>query len=320
MEQVKQACEKANIWDVIMDPQKFPNGLETQMSVVQNVSGGEKQRICIARAILADPPILLLDEATSALDELSQAHVQEALNKLMTGRTTMVVAHRLSTIKDSDKIIGMDKGRVVDDGTHEELLKKPNGVWAGLWNLWQKKGEGNAEADHGSSEPPPTEIESKPIVALSTLESNAYTASGQCDVLRQAIATLVNTSERQLREEGAQRVLSLVDELEEQVCETKHTAGAETESNADSNAGGDNHPSGWTRLRNLHRAAKAFRGTRKLNGGTSALSNQKSQSTEDEIPIARTHSGASVVRSITLERRASSASNHSVHRILSNKS
>merc|ERR1719183_645470 len=103
------------------------------MSVVQNVSAGEKQRICIARAILADPPVLLLDEATSALDEVSQANVQEALNKLMKGRTTLVIAHRLSTIKDSDKIIAMKDGRVADDGTHEELLKKPDGVWKQLW-------------------------------------------------------------------------------------------------------------------------------------------------------------------------------------------
>merc|ERR1712048_1024966 len=119
--------------DTLKDPQKFPNGLETQMSVVQNVACGEKQRICIARAILADPPILLLDEATSALDEVSQANVQEALNKLMKGRTTLVIAHRLSTIKDSDRIIGMEAGKVVDDGTHHELLQKPEGVWKKLW-------------------------------------------------------------------------------------------------------------------------------------------------------------------------------------------
>merc|ERR1711865_1120547 len=103
------------------------------MSVVQNVAGGEKQRICIARAILANPPIPLLDEATSALDEVSQKHVQGALEKLMLGRTTLVVAHRLSTIKDSDKILGMDAGKVVDDGTHEELLNKPEGIWKTLW-------------------------------------------------------------------------------------------------------------------------------------------------------------------------------------------
>ncbi|CAK0894265.1 unnamed protein product [Prorocentrum cordatum] len=92
LEEIEQACRAANIWDSLTDPQKFPNGLETQMTVAQNVAGGEKQRLCIARAILANPPILLLDEATSALDEVSQAQVQEALNKLMAGRTTLAAS------------------------------------------------------------------------------------------------------------------------------------------------------------------------------------------------------------------------------------
>jgi len=142
-EEIEQACRSASIWEALSDPLKFPNGLETRMSSVQNVAGGEKQRICIARAILANPPILLLDEATSALDEVSQAQVQEALNKLMKGRTTFVVAHRLSTIKDSDKIIAMEDGRVVDDGTHQELLQKQDGVWR---KLWLEQGSGEAVA------------------------------------------------------------------------------------------------------------------------------------------------------------------------------
>ena len=88
-----------------MDKNKFPEGLRTKMNAVSNVSGGEKQRIAIARAILADPPILLLDEATSALDEENQEKVQAALNKLMAGRTTLIIAHRLSTIRSADKIV-----------------------------------------------------------------------------------------------------------------------------------------------------------------------------------------------------------------------
>eukprot|EP00966_Prymnesium_polylepis_P157434 3638505-Prymnesium_polylepis.1 len=88
-----------------MDKNKFPEGLRTKMSMMQNVSGGEKQRLAIARAILADPPILLLDEATSALDEENQQQVQAALQKLMENRTTLVIAHRLSTIRSADKIV-----------------------------------------------------------------------------------------------------------------------------------------------------------------------------------------------------------------------
>eukprot|EP00928_Gymnodinium_smaydae_P043093 TRINITY_DN28953_c0_g1_i1.p1 TRINITY_DN28953_c0_g1~~TRINITY_DN28953_c0_g1_i1.p1 ORF type:complete len:808 (+),score=93.36 TRINITY_DN28953_c0_g1_i1:43-2424(+) len=136
LEDIQKACEAARIWHIINDKLKFPEGLETMMSAVGNLAGGEKQRICIARAILANPSILLLDEATSALDEISQQHVQEALNELMKGRTTFVVAHRLSTLRNADKIIGMSDGLVIDDGTHEELLAKddqePN-VWKKLW-------------------------------------------------------------------------------------------------------------------------------------------------------------------------------------------
>ena len=99
---------------------------------------GEKQLLCIARAILSDPRILLLDEATSALDETSQAHVQQALDNLMRGRTTFVVAHRLSTIQSCDRILGMEDGCVLDNGTHEELLQAPTGVYKSLWAEAQK--------------------------------------------------------------------------------------------------------------------------------------------------------------------------------------
>lgn len=116
------------------------SGLRTKMSMVQNVSGGEKQRLAIARAILADPPILLLDEATSALDEENQQQVQAALQKLMESRTTLgesrttlVIAHRLSTIRSADKIVAFKEGAVVEEGTHDELLKREGGLYAGLW-------------------------------------------------------------------------------------------------------------------------------------------------------------------------------------------
>jgi ABC-type multidrug transport system ATPase subunit len=106
-EEIKKACIAADIWDSINDPKVFPNGLETRMTTTVSIAGGEKQRICIARAILANAPILFLDEATSALDESTQAKVQAALDKLMVGRTTIAIAHRLSTIKNADRIIAL---------------------------------------------------------------------------------------------------------------------------------------------------------------------------------------------------------------------
>lgn len=116
------AAKAAHAWDFI---EQMPDGLQTEIGDRGvRLSGGQKQRIAIARAILKDAPILLLDEATSALDSESEQHVQAALDTLMQGRTTIVIAHRLSTIENADRIFVMDKGKIVESGTHQQLLSE----------------------------------------------------------------------------------------------------------------------------------------------------------------------------------------------------
>ena len=119
-EEVMEAAKKANAHDFIM---ALPQGYDTVLGDAgMTVSGGQRQRITIARAILKNAPILVLDEATSALDTESEVLVQEALSKLMEGRTSIVIAHRLSTIRNADHIVVFEKGRIVEEGSHQVLL------------------------------------------------------------------------------------------------------------------------------------------------------------------------------------------------------
>ena len=132
MEEIRHAATLANAAEFI---DKLPNVYETMVGERGiKLSGGQRQRIAIARAILKDAPILVLDEATSALDSESESLIQEALLHLMHGRTSIVIAHRLSTISNLDRIIVLENGQIIEQGSHEELLKNPYGQYKKLWS------------------------------------------------------------------------------------------------------------------------------------------------------------------------------------------
>ena len=113
----------------------MPEGIDTLIGDNGNrLSGGQRQRLAIARAIYKNAPILILDEATSALDSESERQVQDALDRLMTGRTTLVIAHRLSTIEHADRIVVLDHGHLVENGSHKDLIKN-DGLYANLHRI-----------------------------------------------------------------------------------------------------------------------------------------------------------------------------------------
>lgn len=137
------AAEAAHVMEFV---DKLPEGLDTKVG--ENgmlLSGGQRQRIAIARAILKDAPILILDEATSALDTQSERHIQDALENVMQGRTTLVIAHRLSTIENADRILVMEAGQVIEQGTHRELLLQ-QGIYASLHSMQFSEPEAAGES------------------------------------------------------------------------------------------------------------------------------------------------------------------------------
>jgi ATP-binding cassette subfamily B protein len=132
-EEVIEASKLAHCDDFI---DKLPLKYETFVGERGiKLSGGERQRVAIARAILKKAPILIFDEATSSLDSYSESLIQDALENLMKNSTTIVIAHRLSTVKKMDRIIAMQDGKIVEEGTHDELANKENGLYKKLWDL-----------------------------------------------------------------------------------------------------------------------------------------------------------------------------------------
>ena len=130
MEEVILAAKNAHAHKFIMN---LPNGYDTILTDDSSLSQGQKQLLCIARVMLSKPPMLILDEATSSIDTRTEIYIQRAFNKLMEGRTTFIVAHRLSTIREADLILVMNNGKVIEQGNHDELLNK-GGFYANLYN------------------------------------------------------------------------------------------------------------------------------------------------------------------------------------------
>ena len=138
-EEICEAARMANVEEFVLD---LPDSYDTVIGENgASLSGGQKQRLAIARAVLKNPSILILDEATSALDTVSEYLVQDALDKLMQGKTTIIIAHRLSTIKNADVIVVLDHGKIVQQGSHDELMAQ-DGIYRDLYQTQSKMNKG----------------------------------------------------------------------------------------------------------------------------------------------------------------------------------
>jgi ATP-binding cassette subfamily B protein len=131
-EDVIEASKKAHCHEFISQLNKGYQSMVGERGI--KLSGGQRQRIAIARALLKNAPLLILDEATSALDSVTEKYIQDALNHLMRGKTTIVIAHRLSTLSEMDRILVFDNGQIIEDGTHESLIKR-KGHYAKMWQM-----------------------------------------------------------------------------------------------------------------------------------------------------------------------------------------
>jgi ABC-type transport system involved in Fe-S cluster assembly fused permease/ATPase subunit len=150
--EVENAARLARIHDFIM---ALPDGYQTTVGERGlKLSGGEKQRVAIARTILKDPAILIFDEATSALDTHTERAIQANLNEIARGRTTLVIAHRLSTVVDADEILVLEDGQIVERGRHGALLAA-GGTYAAMWQRQQESGEAEGETRTGQGDPVP---------------------------------------------------------------------------------------------------------------------------------------------------------------------
>ncbi|KAF9669200.1 hypothetical protein SADUNF_Sadunf14G0083100 [Salix dunnii] len=176
-EEIKAAAELANAAKFI---DKLPQGIDTMVGEHgTQVSGGQKQRIAIARAMLKDPRILLLDEATSALDTESERIVQEALDRIMVNRTTVIVAHRLSTVRNADMIAVIYRGKMVEKGSHSELLKDPEGAYSQLIRLQEINKESKLETEDPKKSDISSESRSSQRISLKRSISRGSSSVGQ---------------------------------------------------------------------------------------------------------------------------------------------
>ena len=177
MKRVEEAAKMAFAHDFISE---LPNGYDTQVGERGGLlSGGQKQRVAIARSIISQPKVLLLDEATSALDPHAEAVVQQALDKASEGRTTIVIAHKLATIRKADNIVVMSKGRIVEHGTHESLLDQ-DGTYARLVRI-QNLAVSETSSTTGVDEDETVGGDGKPVELTKTLTRYASSVQGRME-------------------------------------------------------------------------------------------------------------------------------------------